>query len=189
LRSSRGKDCPECRNNEWAISSEQVTGIGRADASCPEDLKASAHRALSFLASSVNLELMSVAGTAGDGTLHDAVRLMEPEKQETFRSLQGEYWNPLASCRIVAVVLPKASRFVGFRYDAFDVGSRGACLPSNACDIGQSHWTDHPTILRGPSATVVYGFFVNQSAEHRRRARLTAYFAPNSSEWVPPKTR
>ncbi|MEE8367773.1 MAG: hypothetical protein V3S30_05605 [Thermoanaerobaculia bacterium] len=188
LRSNQQQTCPECKSYEWAASSEQVTGVGSADATCPDSFQAAAHQAMNFLATSVNLELLSFAGPVADGTQNDAALLLEPEKLVAFESLQGDDWNPLASCRVVAVVLPKASRFVGFRYEAVDGGSSGTCLPATECEIGQSYWTGHAEVLRGRSATIVYGFFVNQSRERRRRARLTAYFAPNSSEWVPSTT-
>ncbi len=87
-------------------------------------------------------------------------------------------------CTVVALTLPADARFVGYRYEAADGWGSGDCVADQPCAVGDAHWLGHPTIERG-ARTVIWGVFVNGSAERVRRARISAYFQP-AAGWHAP---
>ncbi len=96
----------------------------------------------------------------------------------------GDHWlSPDHPCRGAALHLPTDARFVGYRYEAEDNRSRGDCLGSDPCPVGEARFLDHPKIERGAAGTWVSAVFENQ-ATAPRRIRLTAYFVPPAG-WAP----
>ena len=120
-----------------------------------------------------------VAGSSGTAD-HCATRPAPPRPAD----VTGDHWlSPDHPCRGAALHLPVNARFVGYRYEAEDNRSRGDCLGSDPCPVGEARFLDHPKIERGATGTWVSAVFENQ-ATAPRRIRLTAYFVPPPG-WAP----
>ncbi len=184
LRSASDGDCAECQAGEWSVSSSQVAGASPAEGSgCLEAMGPAVRQAMEALAGSIHLELNAFAGPAADGSPAEALKTVKDNLAAAFRRdlAQGP-----SHCRVVAVVLPRAARFVGFRYSATDQAGSGGCQPGEDCVIGRARWLARPDIIRGSSSTVVYGLFQNLAQDRKRRAGLTVFFRPPSANWRPP---
>ena len=90
-----------------------------------------------------------------------------------------------SSCQVLAAVLPKGAKYIGFRYEAGDKNGMGDCLPHRDCLVRESKWIGNPVIDRTSGVTVVWGTFLNESKKRQRRAILTVYFKPPAN-WAPP---
>jgi hypothetical protein len=82
---------------------------------------------------------------------------------------------PAGACRTLGAVLPRGSRYVGYRYEAEDLRTSGDCLASQPCPVGDSLWHGHPAIVQEAGTTAVAAVFENRAAAPRR-ARLWIYF-------------
>ena len=184
ISSYRDGSCAECRTGEWAVTAAQTAAAGGS--ACPADVIERARAAADDLGASTELELEGFIGPAADGSGADALSQTESEISRSFRKQLSPNLGTGSNCQVIAIVLPKPVRFVGFRYEAFDEEGGGDCTPGQSCSISRAQWLGNPIIQRGASATVVWGIFENTAEEKPRLGRLKVYFrAPNAS-WQPP---
>ncbi len=184
LGSAADGTCVECQASEWSVSSSQVAGAfveGTPD--CDEAIGDAFDDVMTTVSRSIHLELSAFAGPVADGSPSEALKSVSDSEAA---DLRGALAKGPPHCRAVAVVLPRAARFVGFRYSAADHTGSGGCLPGQPCDIGQARWLDRPRVLRGPSSTVIWGLFQNLADDRERRAGLTVFFRPPGANWRPP---
>jgi hypothetical protein len=189
LSSFRDESCIECRTGEWSVVSTLAVGAATPGSSgdCPPGLTAAAQQAAERLGRSTELDQRSFAGPAFESSPAAALAVAESDAVADVRSLLAPFDG--SSCGVVAAVLPRAGRFVGFQYGAADDQSGGLCEPQEDCAIGQSRWLASPEIVRGPNTTVVYGVFQNLSSGRERRAELSVFFRPPTAFWRPPADR
>ncbi len=179
--------CPECAPGEWSVSTDwPAEARTAATVTCAEDLADRLKQATSLIEAHLPAHLRAYAGalTAADG--NDVLRLLPPEHRNDVETLLVPVTDPERSCQAVGILLPKGGSFIGFRYEAADLSSRGGCLPERPCDIGDAQWRGNPTIHRHDHGALVYAVFENASVEKRREANLTVYFRPPPG-WRPPR--
>jgi hypothetical protein len=171
LRSAELGNCPDCPAGQWAAVAEE--SIAPPSALVPDC-------ALAAATAAVGAGRVARAVDAGPyaGPLAPAL----PQLSETARGAfenWGPVTDPTSGCRLLAIVLPAGSRFVGARYEAAD--EQGAalaeCRAGQDCPIGDARW-HAASVVRAAQGTMVYAVFENRSAQRPRRARLTAYFQP-----------
>jgi hypothetical protein len=184
ISSYRDGICAECRTGEWAVTADQTVAAGST--LCPGEVAREARQAADGLSSSMQLELSGFVGPTADGSSGEALTSVEPEVAQAFRQQLAPYLGATSNCQVVSVVLPKSVRFAGFRYEAFDDGGGGQCMPDQGCLISRARWLASPVVQRGFNATVVYGIFENMAADKQRFARLKVYFRPPNARWQPP---
>jgi hypothetical protein len=189
LISFRDDSCIECKTGEWSVVSTLAVGaaIPGSSGTCPSGLTKAAQQAAELLGRSSELEQLSFAGPAFESSADAALAVAEPDTVAAVQNLLAPFGG--SSCGVVAAVLPRAGRFVGFQYGAADDHGGGRCLPEEECEIGQGRWAGSPEIVRGPKATVVYGIFQNLSSGRERRAELSVFFRPPTAFWRPPAER
>jgi len=189
LSSFRDDSCIDCKLGEWSVASTLAVGaaIPGSSGTCASGLAAAAQQAAERLGRSTELERLSFAGPAFESSPGAALAVAEPDTVSAVQNLLAPFGG--SSCGVVAAVLPRAGRFVGFQYGAADDQGGGHCEPQAECAIGQSRWLASPEIVRGPKATVVYGIFQNLSSERQRRAELSVFFRPPTAFWQPPAER
>jgi hypothetical protein len=189
LVSFRDDSCIECKTGEWSVVSTLAVGAATPGSSgaCPSDLTKAAQLAAELLGRSNELEQLSFAGPAFESSPDAALAVAESDTVSAVQNLLAPFGG--SSCGVVAAVLPRAGRFVGFQYGAADDHGGGRCLPEEECEIGQGRWQGSPEIVRGPNATVVYGIFQNLSVGRERRAELSVFFRPPTAFWRPPAER
>lgn len=177
-RAYQERTCPECRPGEWAVTvSAAVGGSG----SCGEETREAVASALARLAARPALEL---AGFAGG--LAGAVALLDAgEAGEVQRAFGGA---DAAGCRILGVVLPKGSRFVGFQYEVEDGSARRPCLPDAPCPGGAASFAGPPRIARGASSTVIHSLAHAGGGDAGGLAAntlMTVFFRGPNNDWTP----
>jgi hypothetical protein len=189
LISWRDDACIECKTGEWSVVSTLAVAAATpgSTGACPSGITEAAQQAAESLGRSTELALLSFAGPGFESSPGAALAVAESEAVSTVQSLLAPFSG--GSCGVVAAVLPRAGRFVGFQYGAADDESGGFCEPEAECAIGQSRWLASPEIVRGPTATVVYGVFQNLSVGRERRAELAVFFRPPTAFWRPPAER
>ncbi|MEM7480506.1 MAG: hypothetical protein AAF481_04990 [Acidobacteriota bacterium] len=170
LRSAGNGTCGECKAGEAAFSMELPAGPGAG--TCPDDLaermtRVAEHLATapSFAGALVGSGSESLRTAAGDG-------LATTVEREIMPLVTG------GSCLVVAAVLPKGARYTGYLYEVADALGTDSCLAGQECSLGDSRWSDHPTIEKTANGTLLWGVFRNTSPDRERRARLTVYFSP-----------
>lgn len=181
VRGARAGTCPECKQGEWAVSTQQAAGpAGRG--SC--DGGPAVRDALRRLAQEAEPSLAGYAGPLIDpvsGTVTAAAGLAA----QTASASLAPYLDPAAPCQLLAVVLPREARYRGYGYDASDAERSGSCVGGEECEIGACAWTSHPVVETGPGGTIVFALFQNRSPDRERRARLTVYFSHPDIAWAP----
>ncbi|MGB5889464.1 MAG: carboxypeptidase regulatory-like domain-containing protein [Thermoanaerobaculia bacterium] len=189
LISFRDDSCIECKTGEWSVVSTLAVGaaIPGSSGACPSGLTEAAQQAAELLGRSTELERLSYAGPAFESSPDAALAVAEADNVSAVQNLLAPFG--ASSCGVVAAVLPRAGRFVGFQYGAADDQGGGRCLPEEECEIGQGRWFGSPEIVRGPNATVLYGIFQNLSVGRERRAELSVFFRPPTAFWRPPAER
>jgi hypothetical protein len=177
-RAYQERTCPECRPGEWAVTVAASVG---GDGGCGEATRDVVASALATLAARPSLEL---AGFAGD--VEGAVALLEPEEaadvQHAFGGADAE------GCRILGVVLPKGSRFVGFQYEIEDGSGRRPCLPDQPCPGDMAAFAGPPRISRGASSTVIHALARATDVESTglaANALMTVFFRGPNNAWAP----
>jgi hypothetical protein len=147
VRTAERGNCPECRPGESAVTIEAHTAA--AGGNC-ETALAAARATAQAMQSTPN----AIAG-----------------------SEFGTYAGPDGgSCQVLAILLPRGARYLGYRYEAEDNRQTGDCAADADCTIGEARWRGHPTLERRTDGTVVIAGFENRSAQAPRIGRLTAYF-------------
>jgi hypothetical protein len=186
LSSFRDESCIECKIGEWSVVSTLAVGVAIPGSSgdCPSGITEAAQQAAERLGRSTALKGLSFAGPAFESSPAGALAVVESDAVSAVQNLLAPFGG--TNCGVVAAVLPRAGRFVGFQYGAADDQSGGVCEPEVECTIGQSRWFASPEIVRGPHATVVYGVFQNLSVGRERRAELAVFFRPPTAFWRPP---
>ncbi len=183
----RAGACPECAPGEWSVSShwpaEARTGETTA---CAADLAGRLERVAAIVERSLPEEFLAYTGALASPEGNDVLRLLPPTTRAEVQELLIPVLEPERSCQVVGILLPSDVRFVGFQYEAADLGARGGCLPERPCDIGDGRWRGNPIIHRHDHGTFVYGVFENLSPERRREANLKVYFRPPRG-WLPPR--
>ena len=184
LRSFRDGGCVECKRGEWAVSAEQMAGAagGSGAPACAGGPDPTIAEAVRLLAGS-NLELAAYAGPLLLAERPAAAT--DPEAAARLRDLLASRTDPAAPCQLVALLLPKGARYIGYQFEAADAADRASCLAGKDCLDGRGRWLADPVVEKGAAATVIYATFENRSPRGPLRPRLTAYFVPPSPEWAP----
>lgn len=179
--------CPECAAGEWSVSSRWRAEPRTAETTaCSGDLAERLERVAGILEQSLPEEFLAYTGALASPEGNDVLRLLPPETRAEVQELLVPVLDPERSCQVIGILLPGDVRFVGFQYEAADLGARGGCLPEQPCDIGDAQWRGNPVIHRHDLGTFVYGVFENLSADTRREANLKVYFRPPRG-WLPPR--
>lgn len=147
MRTADRGNCPECRPGESAVTIEAQAASAGGD--CEAGLAAARTMAKALhtaSATAAGSDFGTFAGTAG------------------------------GSCQLLAILLPRSVRYLGYRYEAEDNRQSGDCAADSNCTIGEARWRGHPTLERRADGTLVMAVFENRSAQAPRIARLTAYF-------------
>jgi hypothetical protein len=169
-RSYRQRTCPECRAGEWAVT---VAADLAGSASCDERAADAAAAGAGGLGARAELELAGFAGALNDGV---ALVAEEAGRDIAVRlSAAAE-----EGCRLLGIVLPKSSRFVGFQYEVEGAQGRQPCLPGEACPDG-ARFAGPPRVTRGPAATIVHALVHGDEG----LALMTVYFRAPNDQWAP----
>jgi hypothetical protein len=167
LTSFQGRDCLECRPGEWAVSvSSEVETLSPSSCEVSE--------------TDLGDRLRGVAAAEGEklegywGPL-PATGLEIPD---TLAELLGDN-----SCRLMAVVLPRGSRYAGFRLQARDNSGDGDCSGERPCPIGDARWMFEPSDIEASGTTIVFSVFRNTATAVERTAAMTVYFVPGA-DWL-----
>ena len=183
----RAGACPECAPGEWSVSSHWPAEARTADtAACGADLAERMERAAGIVERLLPADFRAYTGALAAPDGNDVLRLLPEAVRAELQELLIPIVDPERSCQVVGILLPTGARFIGFQYEAADLGSRGGCLPEQPCDVGDARWQGNPTIHRHDHGTFVYGVFENLSPERKREANLKVYFRPPSG-WLPPR--
>lgn len=178
VRAAYNGTCPECKPGEWAAAARRTAAAGKG---CPAGAADEIRAALETLAAEAGafrlyagplLAVGSGRPVGGGAVATEAAAALAP------------YTRPDGACQVVAVVLPRGASFKGYAYGSGDGERSGGCIGAQACDVGGAAFTDHPTVVKGSEAVVVFGLFENRS-QRRRWAELTAYFTPDDPRWTP----
>ncbi len=147
---------------------------------------------------SLSAEFRAYVGALASPEGNDLLRLLPEATRTQVRALLIPVLDPERSCQVIGVLLPKDVRFVGFQYEAADLGARGGCFPDQPCEIGEAQWRGNPVIHRHDHGTLVYGVFENLSPDARREgqpegllpapARMAAAALRRSGTLVPVRT-
>ena len=114
---------------------------------------------------------------AGLGAARAAAKTLQAASAAAPGSDFSTYAGPATgSCQVLAILLPRGVRYLGYRYEAEDNRQSGDCAADADCTIGEAGWRGHPTLERRADGTLVVAVFENRSAQAPRIARLTAYF-------------
>ncbi len=176
LRSYRDRTCFECKPGEWAVSSQLEIPSGEA---CRSTAEVAVRRALRDVAAAASDQL----GNFGGPLLLDFGALPWTTVSSAARNTLAPYLEASASCRFLAVVVPRGARFTGFRSEARDANASGDCSGEEECDIGQAKFVFNPATARASGATIVYSLFEN-TGDRPRTARMTGFFLP-AGGWSP----
>lgn len=183
----RAGACPECAPGEWSVSSHWPAEPRTAETTaCAPDLAGRMERVAGLTFASLPKDFRAYAGALASPEGNDVLRLLPEAPRAEVRELLAPVLGPERSCQVVAVLLPKDARFVGFQYEAADLGARSGCFPDQPCGIGEARWQGNPVVHRHDHGTFVYGVFENLSSEDRREANLKVYFRPPRG-WLPPR--
>ena len=172
LTAYRDRSCFECKPGEWAVTVELSVPGGEA---CRSTAGVAVRRALRDVAAAASEQLASFSGPL---PLDLAVFPLSVSSTAA-RNTLAAYLEPTASCRFLAVVVPKDGQFTGFRFEASDANARGICTGEEECEIGQAKFLFSPGIARGAGASIVYSVFENTGSA-TRFARMMAFFLPTS---------
>lgn len=180
----QGGACPECKPGEWALVVEQKTSPRRGETpeACGESRD---QRVARLLRETLEPRADAVADYAGP--VADAWRNRLPGAvwESVPAELRSAWESAPGACTDLVGVLPRGSRFIGFRYQAADAGGReGDCFGTDPCAIGEARFTSLPEIERTATVTVVHSSFFNASQSRERRATMTLYFRP-PADWAP----
>lgn len=182
----RAGACRECREGEWSVSAySRAAKLGASGTACPSDVTRRLAEVAQELALSLAPEYTSFAGAlwAEDG--NDVLGHLPEAARSAIQAAVGELVAPESSCPLVAAILPRGARFIGFRYLAADRSGELDCLGKEPCEIGEARWLSNPGVERTDSVTLVWGLFENRSRQQDRRAELRVYFVPPKG-WLPP---
>ena len=183
----RAGACPECAPGEWSVSSNWPAEPRTAGTTaCAADLAGRLERVAGMIEGSLSAEFRAWVGALASPEGNDLLRLLPEATRTEVRALLIPVLDPERSCQVIGVLLPKDVRFVGFQYEAADLGARGGCFPDQPCEIGEAQWRGNPVIHRHDHGTLVYGVFENLSPDDRREANLKVYFRPPRG-WLPPR--
>ena len=184
LRSASAGSCSECEPGEWAVASEQAAARA-ADATaarqCVESFQATTREAVQLLADAPADRLDNYAGPA----LTAMFRMPPSGDRDRLQQLLGPVTDPESYCQLAGVVLPRSAAFSGYVLEAWDSLGGRTCRGDISCAVGKARWLSEPTVVEGAERLVVYGIFKNSSTRRERRARMTIYFQPPSTDWRP----
>ena len=180
--------CPECRRGEWsldqyrtALEADSGTGCQAASAGLGRDLAELAK----LVADSLQGDDVAFAGSVVEPDGNDILRLLEGDQRTKAQSLLAGAQSMPQHCQLFALVLPKGSRFVGFRYVGVDGRRRGDCLGTKSCGVGDAGWLSNPHIERHEGWTLIWAVFENRSKRREIGGEFRAYFEP-VKDWLPP---
>lgn len=183
----RAGACPECAPGEWSVSSSWPAEARTAETTaCGADLAERMERAAGIVERLLPADFRAYTGALAAPDGNDVLRLLPQTVRAELQELLIPILDPARSCQVVGILLPADARFVGFQYEAADLGSRGGCLPEQPCEVGDARWRGNPTIHRHDHGTLVYGVFENLSPDRKREANLKVYFRPPRG-WLPPR--
>ena len=183
----RAGACPECAPGEWSVSSRWPAEPRTAETTaCASDLAGRMERIAAITEESLPEDFRAYTGALASPEGNDLLRLLPEAARDETRELLAAVLGPERSCQVVGILLPKDAKFVGFQYEAADLGARRGCFPDQPCEIGEARWQGNPVIHRHDHGTLVYGVFENLSSEARREANLKVYFRPPRG-WLPPR--
>ncbi len=183
----RAGACPECAPGEWSVSSRWPAEPRTAETTaCASDLAARMERIAVITEESLPEDFRAYTGALASPEGNDLLRLLPEAARDETRELLAAVLGPERSCQVVGILLPKDAKFVGFQYEAADLGARGGCFPDQPCEIGEARWQGNPVIHRHDHGMLVYGVFENLSSDARREADLKVYFRPPRG-WLPPR--
>lgn len=147
VRTAERGNCPECRPGESAVTIQTLTATTGG-----------------------NCETALAAARAAAQRLQPAPATLAGSEYGTYAGPEG------GSCQVLAILLPRGVRYLGYRYEAEDNRQTGDCGADADCTIGEARWRGHPTLERRADGTLVIAGFENRSAQAPRIGRLTAYF-------------
>jgi len=167
--SYRQRNCPKCRPGQWAVEvAVSLEGAG----SCTQASDDAASAALEQLGSSE--QLGAFAGTVGR-----AVGLIQSGSGAQIEAhLVAARSN---GCEVLAVVLPKGSRYVSYEYAIDSAAGRQSCSAGQPCPGGGATFSGPPQITDGAAATVVHGLVAGDDGV----ALMTVFFRAPTDRWVP----
>ena len=176
--------CPECRPGEWSVSVQLTASARAGELPCDTSAATEISSLIPEVAAALDERTAQFAGALAARDENDLVRLFAVDASSDLgsrlRSTVSE-----ASCLPIAVVIPKGSKYIGFRYQAGERRFMGECPPDQDCQVSQARWRGPPKIVETDSVTVVHGTFENLHPRREREARLTVYFVPPRG-WLPP---
>ena len=124
---------PECAPGEWSVSSRWPAEPRTAETTaCASDLAARMERIAAITEESLPEDFRAYTGALASPEGNDLLRLLPETPRDEARELLAPVLGPERSCQVVGILLPKDARFVGFQYEAADLGARGGLLPRPA---------------------------------------------------------
>lgn len=174
LRASDGS-CPDCRGSESAVRVQTEVAPGGPGARCPSDAASRVESAARMLADALGTRLDDFHGPLADSDLQDLLSLAPESTREAVRSTLGTLVDPGSACRILAVLLPKATNLSGFRYELRDIDGVADCLTGQACPQGNARWPGNPGRVDVAGRSLMWSLFLNESGDRTRYPRLTIY--------------
>ena len=173
-RSQSRRTCPECRPGEWAVT---VAANAAASGACSDEISSETQQTIAAVGGQTALEL-----AAFTGSLDQALPLLGATAADQLSSALATAFG--GGCRVLAIVLPKGSRFVGFQYEIEDGEGRRPCLPDQPCPGETLRFTGPPRITRGVSATIIHALAHGTPALDTT-ALMTVFLRGPNSDWQP----
>jgi len=170
-RSGNDSTCPDCQPGEWSVT---VAARLDQDGSCEATSSDSTGPMLDRLG---RLPALQLAGFAG--SLEDAGSVVHRSDKARLDAVLARA--ATEGCRVLGVILPRDSGFIGFQYVFQDDSGASVCLPNEPCSDSGTSFGDSPHISKGAGSTVVYGMVHGAGGW----AQMTIFFAGPTVDWAP----
>ena len=186
--------CDGCSPQEAAASVEFEVGPGdyvyENDPGCDQDTNTAIQQLANAYA---NSQVPGISLFAGPILNNIGSELGNAIKRSVGGSL-GEWaqWftgQRTANCAVMALAMPKGSRYTGYRYEAREANGAWQKCPTGQidCPIGWSAFRAAPAITWTGNGGVATSTFKNWSGDRTRFARFSVFFVPPDNSWARPR--
>ncbi len=196
VRSYKSGDCPECKKNEYVAMAEFSVGPGDY-VHVPDPPCAGSHKSvLSVLIHSyANSKIPGISSYAGpilSNISSELGKTINTNIKGSFGKFSSDLTNPRANCRIIAVAIPKGSKYKRCMLYSYSLARKGSKkkLEWRNVKVGQdcewSKFETEPRIEWTGNGGIVWTIYKNWSHNLTRGVRIEAFFIP-PKDWAPPR--